>query len=146
MSLVELVYTSRASRRFTEAALEALLAHARSNNGHREISGVLLYHDGTFLQILEGPPAAVEALFERVTRDPRHAEVVVLRRREIEERRFAQWAMGFVADEARARRLSVPEGFVDFLRTGRLDHWRDEAPSEDRRLLDAFRSGRFRRA
>lgn len=64
---------------------------------------------------LEGPPGAVEAVFERTQQDPRHADVSVIDASRIDERRFANWAMAFVGAEgdaaARHARISTDSGF-----------------------------------
>jgi hypothetical protein len=93
--VIHLVYASRATTPFTEAELGALLAASRRNNMRAGISGMLLYKGGRFLQVLEGADVAVAALYERIARDGRHQEAVVLVRESIEQRQFAESSMGF---------------------------------------------------
>lgn len=87
------VYTSTATRPVTTDFLIGILAQSRPANGIDGISGILL-SDGTgFLQVLEGPPAAVEETFRRIVADPRHEDVQVLEQSLHRERMFGGWAM-----------------------------------------------------
>lgn len=108
--MLSLVYVSYATTPFSEADLEALLQKSRSNNTRDGISGMLLYRDGDFLQVLEGPEESVRAAYTRIARDSRHGRIMMLDESEIGERNFADWSMGF----RRLRREDMPEGFVDF--------------------------------
>ncbi|MEP7187723.1 MAG: BLUF domain-containing protein, partial [Roseiflexaceae bacterium] len=58
-----LSYASVAVTPFTSAALQALLLTSRRNNMQLGITGMLLYKDGEFMQVLEGEQAAVQALY-----------------------------------------------------------------------------------
>ncbi|MFS0853027.1 BLUF domain-containing protein [Microbacterium sp. 179-I 3D4 NHS] len=109
--LLSLVYTSTASQPFRETALSHLLAQCRVLNAAREVTGMLLFRDARFIQVLEGPAAAVRALAETIRRDPRHHDMRVLVEEPIAVRRFADWTMGYrtLADGA----SSAPEGFRD---------------------------------
>jgi hypothetical protein len=91
--LVCLVYVSR-GRPLDAAALEALADAAQRHNAAHGITGVLLPFEGHFLQALEGRAAAVQPLFERISRDPRHHDVVLLSVDQIEARRFPASSMG----------------------------------------------------
>lgn len=75
--------------------LKSLLEGARRSNGAHDITGVLLYQAGYFLQVLEGTPEDVMPLFRRIERDGRHTDIQKLYDQEIEERGFADWSMGF---------------------------------------------------
>lgn len=93
--ILQLVYSSKATRVLGSAEMDALLEGARRFNASQDITGLLLYADGHFLQVLEGPAQAVEALLARIDADPRHDFVRVLLRRERTERDFAEWNMAY---------------------------------------------------
>lgn len=95
MRLIQLIYVSNAHHEMAAAELEAILEVAARENAARGITGMLLYANGSFLQILEGDPATVDGLIERISRDPRHANIFVIAREAIAERSFARWSMGF---------------------------------------------------
>lgn len=106
-----LVYVSHATHAFDTAALDALLARAREVNAAFDVTGMLLYHDGNFMQALEGPPEAVRHTYERVKKDRRHDSLIRMVDEPTDGRRFEAWSMGFrrpAADE-------LPEGWSDFL-------------------------------
>jgi hypothetical protein len=88
--------------------LAEILRVARRHNPVNGITGVLLYRDGNFIQVLEGEPAAVEATFARIERDRRHRQVLVISREAQTERVFEHWAMGFRHIEA----ISAEDGQV----------------------------------
>ena len=92
--LVRLTYASRANDGVTPEALTAILKTSRSHNLDAGITGVLVFSDGIFLQVLEGGRDAVSGLYNRIAQDRRHRDVVLLGYDEIGERRFAGWAMG----------------------------------------------------
>lgn len=107
--LYSLVYTSFALRLFDEAELDALLTQSRAANERMDVTGMLLYRNGRFIQFLEGPEGAVRDLLERITADARHTDVRVLVDGRPAARQFADWTMGYEPiDEART---PLPVGY-----------------------------------
>ncbi|MDO9158080.1 MAG: BLUF domain-containing protein [Burkholderiaceae bacterium] len=94
--LIRLLYVSRAVDKNDKAAIDAILASARSHNPENGITGVLCYGGGIFLQAIEGGRGAVNELYSHIIRDARHTEVQLLHYEEITERRFGGWTMGQV--------------------------------------------------
>jgi len=92
--LVRLMYASRATEAVGPALLGAILRSSTRNNPAVGITGVLCFSGTTFLQVLEGGRLPVSALYNRIVRDPRHNDVLLLTYEEIEERSFASWSMG----------------------------------------------------
>jgi hypothetical protein len=92
--LVRLIYASRAAEALSAEMLSTLLKTARDHNTAAGITGVLVHSEGIFLQLLEGGRNAVNAVYNRITQDKRHHDVVLLSYDEVSERRFAGWAMG----------------------------------------------------
>ncbi len=94
--LVRLLYASRAVQPVDQDALLAILRQSKGNNPALGITGLLCCSGGIFMQALEGGRDAVNRLYLKIARDPRHHDVVLLSYEEIGERRFAGWAMGQV--------------------------------------------------
>lgn len=94
--LIMLVYTSVATRPMTESDLLNILQVSRRNNTADEITGLLLYHNGNFMQVLEGHRINVEYTYQRIARDPRHRYVATVLKQPISERTFGAWRMSFV--------------------------------------------------
>ncbi len=92
---ISLVYVSVASHFMTDDELKALIETCRTLNAQKNITGMLLYRDGYFIQALEGEESAVIALYEKITTDPRHTKCLIVHRQEIAKRYFSRWAMGF---------------------------------------------------
>ncbi len=119
--LRQVVYISSATQHFGTEALEELLARARANNERCGITGILLYHDLSFLQIIEGTRDDVDRLMTRIKRDPSHTAVRIVQDESISERDFRSWAMACrvaSADEARVIAnppLRLDRGFISSL-------------------------------
>ena len=94
--LIRLLYVSRAVDKNDKAAIDAILASARSHNPENGITGVLCYGGGIFLQAIEGGRAAVNELYAHFSRDARLTQVQLLQYDEFSERRFGGWTMGQV--------------------------------------------------
>lgn len=93
--LEHLIYVSSAVGEPDARALEAILDSAVKHNRANAVTGMLLYKEGSFLQVLEGPADAIGETFGRVERDPRHHDVTVILREPIVARSFGEWQMGF---------------------------------------------------
>ncbi|MFN7397969.1 MAG: BLUF domain-containing protein [Sandaracinobacter sp.] len=136
MADLQLIYVSR-SFGFDSATLAGILLDARRCNVRDGITGSLICREDLYLQLLEGPEAAVEACFARIGRDDRHLNVRLISRRMVDERLFPHWAMrddparswmwsaDDVADGA-ADRATADEVIAIFERLAREP---DEAPS-----------------
>lgn len=94
--LVRLLYASRAAEALTPEAVDGILAVSRKDNPALGITGLLCYSGDIFMQVLEGGRDAVSQLYNTISADPRHHDVVLLSYEEITERRFAGWTMGQV--------------------------------------------------
>jgi hypothetical protein len=73
--LIHCIYASAVSRDFETEELEELLQVARENNAKLGLTGMLLYAEGSFFQVLEGPADVVDALYVKIKRDKRHDNV-----------------------------------------------------------------------
>jgi hypothetical protein len=100
--MLRLIYTSHAPQLLGPAALEQILSSSRQNNARDTITGVLVYHDGSFLQLLEGPQAAVLACYERIQKDPRHTRCIRMLSETCATRIFSDWHMAYQSYTAMA--------------------------------------------
>ncbi len=110
--LYELLYTSVATNRMNNRELLKLLGSCRARNRSVKITGMLVYHNGEFMQLLEGEKEIVLDLFRRINRDKRHHTVRKFWESPIEKRGFADFSMGFVNMEKND--ISGVEGYTDF--------------------------------
>ncbi|HOY02278.1 MAG TPA: BLUF domain-containing protein [Zoogloea sp.] len=102
MPLVQLIYVSSACRELSDEELDHILESSIRHNTQQGITGVLLYTNGSFMQVIEGEEAAIEETYSRICDDDRHKDVFLLSKEVIAKRDFPRWAMGF-------RRLSRGE-------------------------------------
>ena len=94
LDIKQLVYASQQVFEFDNLALVSLLYNARERNEKLGVTGVLLHCNGMFVQCLEGPARHVDALYEKIRRDHRHADIVLLQSVETDRRHFHDWMMG----------------------------------------------------
>lgn len=138
--LIHLIYNSAATVSFTDADLATLLAGARNKNAAANITGMLLYVNGSFFQVLEGPEESVDAIAAVIAKDTRHTRMSVIIREPIAQRSFSAWTMGFTRmSDADARQI---EGLNDFFTDGRVLTELDSGRAK--KLLSAFQQGRWR--
>jgi hypothetical protein len=93
--MYHLVYSSHSSAPFSEEELLSLLQDSRKVNKAKDITGMLIYLQERFIQVLEGDPSAVKKLYSKIQRDPRHNKISTLIEGESDERIFKGWNMGF---------------------------------------------------
>ncbi len=100
--MICLIYASVTATALTRESLLDLLDFARAFNSKAGITGVLIYHDKRFVQVLEGPVEQVEMLMSRIEKDSRHRDVRRLYEDDLRVRRFPDWSMACltVADGA----------------------------------------------
>jgi hypothetical protein len=116
MGVYQIVYCSKnriaGSSEEVDAAINSILSTARAKNKKADISGALLFNGAAFAQVLEGPLAAVEDIFEHIQCDPRHSDVVVLRNGESPARVFSDWSMAY-ADPAAVENVATSKIDLD---------------------------------
>ena len=138
--LWQIVYASAATEGFAPADLDAILLSARRRNAALGITGMLLFVDGSFLQVLEGTQDRIDELFETIRADSRHCRTVLLLREPIDERSFGDWTMG--ATTATLTELREAVGTNSFFREREPLSRLGEVKL--RQLLLLFRSGSYR--
>ncbi|MFT6128148.1 MAG: hypothetical protein ACJAVA_002647 [Flavobacteriaceae bacterium] len=94
MALRRIIYTSQAAEQFSKRDLLDLLHESRAFNTIDNVTGILMYRTGNFLQVLEGESEAVGNLLTRILRDPRHNDIKIIKDSAADRRLFSTWAMG----------------------------------------------------
>lgn len=94
-----IVYVSEASHEMSEADLNQIVEASRRNNGRADTTGVLIYHEGRFFQVLEGHPQLLRSCFQRISMDRRHHGVAIIEQMRVTERAFPKWRMGYSRTE-----------------------------------------------
>ena len=113
MSIFHTIYVSTATEPLSSGQLRDLLFVARRRNSSLDITGLLLYDHGRFMQVLEGLEPGVKEVFDSIQRDHRHKNIDVLRFEEIESRHFPDWKMGFRNFTVEIETLPVVSRFLE---------------------------------
>lgn len=94
--LCRAIYVSRAVGQAGTSLLSVaeILGVSERNNRRDRLTGALLYHDGWFLQALEGARIDIDRLMTRLRADPRHRDIRVLAYDPVDRRAFPDWSMG----------------------------------------------------
>ena len=93
MSLWAYCYVSEATSAVDRSDLKARLKTAQAFNRSRSITGCLIYEQGHFAQILEGGEMELQALMQRIARDPRHRNLRIVWSGPVARPMFEQWSM-----------------------------------------------------
>ena len=134
--IVQLIYISHAIKKMSPQELNRILMDARPANEAKHITGMLLYRDGLFIQVLEGDEQAIEQLLVNLKKDTRHRDVHVVSKQVVKHREFSDWSMGF-------KNISHDmEGSNYFMESAKEPMDNTIAPSAARKMLETFRDMR----
>lgn len=97
--MFQLAYISTASREFSVDELTDLSNDAGIRNRKINVTGLLLHHNGAFLQFLEGSEDTIRALYEHIARDPRHSDCKIVYTQEASTRLFSNWFTRYLSFE-----------------------------------------------
>jgi len=130
--LLQIVYLSRSVGDMSDQQVTQLARSCADNNKAQDITGVLYFDSGHFIQCLEGEDTTLIPLYAQILNDQRHDEILTVVIKPIKERMFPEWSMGVVP-------AVDPE--IDFdqilpLETARKGDWNQATWS---RILDSFR-------
>jgi hypothetical protein len=133
MALLQIIYTSHATVRLDNEALQQLVARASRRNRSHSVTGMLYCAADAYLQVLEGDERDVIPIYANILVDDRHNDIRTVVIRPIEKRDFANWSMGLIEE------LRDPVDFAHVL--ARLDDrvgvWNDAAWQK---ILNTFRA------
>lgn len=122
--LTQLVYVSNRKPNCTDDEIDKILVACKKNNPPLNITGVLLYSDKKFIQMVEGDSKVVTELYDKIKLDSRHSNPMMISYGPINEKSFPSWHMG-------ARQIKGSE--VDF---------KTEISAEDKSVFDSILNGR----
>lgn len=94
--LKQIVYLSHSTEsNMSHEELQNIVMTCRQRNVHLDITGLLLYKEGNFCQIIEGPEENVDTAMRSIKNDPRHGGMIVILDRYVQERSFRYWNIAF---------------------------------------------------
>lgn len=106
-----LIYISTAIQPLSDEELKEILVTSQENNSRDGLTGMLLYGEGTFVQLLEGETDALKKTYERIKRDKRHKNLSMLDEDSNDQRLFPDWSMGYKLMSPED--MSEVKGYVD---------------------------------
>ena len=122
--LSQLVYVSNRKPTCTNEEIDKILQSCKKNNPSLNITGVLLYSDTKFIQLVEGDSKVIMTLYDKIKTDARHSNVMMISYGPIKERAFPSWHMGS---------KQMPGKDVDF---------KTDISAEDKTVFDNVLSGK----
>lgn len=134
-----LVYASAEKTAMTPDKLKEIVKVSRQRNTAVDITGILLYSKGSFLQVLEGKEHRINALYKKILRDPRHENIVKITTFESNAKIFSDWSMGYA--EVSEDELNSIEGLNDFFTQG--NSFANMNKDQVSTILEAFKSGKW---
>lgn len=125
--LFTLAYTSHAAHAFSFEELSEILEKIRASNAQRDITGILVYKNGVFFQVLEGQEQVVRETYDKIQQTSRLKSFKCHLAEPIEKRTFSNWSMGFhnlEEEQADMNALNSIKGEFAFnLANQSLDQW-----------------------
>ncbi|NTS75436.1 BLUF domain-containing protein [Catenovulum sp. SM1970] len=107
MFLVRMIYASQASPVFEPQDIKDILLGAKLNNAKCNVTGLLCFNRKFFLQCLEGSRTDVNETYRAILNDPRHQNIILLDYKEITNREFEQWNMGYVPESQLTSKINL---------------------------------------
>ena len=133
--MIQLIYVSTAARRISKDDLQAILLTSNYHNSKKNITGLLLYDQGTFCQALEGEAEDVHALFSKIIEDERHTNIIKIFDDEIIVRDFSSWSMNCInLDYYDKKQIN---GYKDFSEA--IHNWNFVNPLQAKEVLTHFK-------
>ena len=140
--MIQVSYISSATQPMSTQELLELLQQCRKNNAGNGVTGMLLYGNATFLQVLEGEERIIDSLVEKIRTDARHTRLQILHRKTIERRQYSDWSMGF--KRVSNRELQHVEGLRDFDEKNFNPEYLVQHSALVQSLMDHFRDRQFK--
>ncbi|MDO6605252.1 BLUF domain-containing protein [Arenibacter palladensis] len=96
--MYQLSYFSRATPDVSEEIISGILETSRARNKAIGVTGCLVFHKFSFVQIIEGEKRHIQSLFEDIRQDKRHSDVTLLWEGKNNGRNFGDWNMAYFTE------------------------------------------------
>ena len=83
-----IIYVSKAADNVGHEDILNILTQSWKFNHNSYISGMLVYDNGHFIQLIQGPINTIDKLFARISKDPRHHDIKKLGEEKLHLREF----------------------------------------------------------
>ena len=128
-------YVSSVSHTLSNDQIQEVLDYSRNWNIEHNITGILLYSEGNFFQVLEGDKDLLQSLFSRISTDERHRNLTTLFRKEVSETKFNTYKSDFISLDSRFQGKNIALYF------SQIEKLNPEIQSSVRYILNKFTEG-----
>ena len=139
--MINLIYFSAASYLYSQQELIDMLKIWRRKNRALNITGLMIYHEGSIIQVLEGEAENVHKLYDQISKDSRHKSIFKVIDTLIEKRSFSDWSMGF-------KSVSTQDwtNIIGYLNLNNIEEFKQVKDSENKHIVKIINSfGRVNR-
>ncbi|WP_232224010.1 BLUF domain-containing protein [Gillisia sp. CAL575] len=106
-----IVYVSTASNNLKDEEIQNILSSSNTWNNKNDITGLLLFSEGNFFQIIEGEKKTITELFETIQEDDRHHNIMQIFGKDIHKDAYDGYVSDCVSDQSDYE----PEKFQHYL-------------------------------
>jgi len=90
-------YVSTVNSALPETEIQEVLDLSKKWNNDNNITGVLLYSQGNFFQVLEGEEQLLKNLYEKIKADERHHNIITIFQKQIPDIQFDGYETNFIS-------------------------------------------------
>lgn len=94
-------YVSTAAENLSDSQVGQILEQSQNDNNSNQITGLLLYSEGNFFQVLEGKKEELVQLFNTIKADSRHFNIIKIFEKEINSNKFNEYEVDFLSLDSR---------------------------------------------
>jgi len=113
--MFRVIFSSHAARAINQSEITALSLVCRRNNVPLALTGLLVFHENRFFQVIEGEEEPLTKVIGKIVRDPRHRGLQIIHNGPIEKRAFPTWRVGLHLPKDASRLPSSTIGLTDLL-------------------------------
>lgn len=121
---------------FSNEEIIDILNVSRVNNARLGVTGLLIYHEGSIIQILEGEKEVLYTLYNKIIKDTRHKAIIKVLDFSITERNFREWSMGF--KQVSNENWSELKGYLNLDNVDEFQQLRDSGNAHIISMINSF--------
>lgn len=91
-------YVSTAHVDLHQQEVEDIMRQTNEYNNGREITGLLLYNERSFFQLIEGEKKTIRDLYEKIAQDSRHRDIIKFLEKPVTRPSFDGYMTDFITD------------------------------------------------
>ncbi|TPN83013.1 BLUF domain-containing protein [Aquimarina algicola] len=88
-------YVSTISKSISDSDIEELMKYVKLQNNDKKITGILIYSEGNFFQVLEGQEEDIKTLFDKIKKDSRHYNIIKMLDKPVKGISFSEYHSSF---------------------------------------------------